>query len=264
MKDMREPSSTTRPRLSTRWSIAAAVTRQAPSRLTSSICRTCSLGGSPGAGRAADARVVHEHVEPAEPLRGRRDRARDRLVVGDVARDHLVAVRLEVEADDGPAAPAQLGAERRAEGAARAGHERPPAHAAARARPSSSSRPSSCMKRSKSTRMAGPAVLAPARERVPVPALAVAPLLGGGRQAPLAGQVLGQDLRLALDDRERRPGGLHQADEEEVGAVEVEDPLVERKLASGRARSATRRGTASTPGSPCTRRSRPPAPRCRR
>jgi hypothetical protein len=42
--------------------------------------------------------------------------------------------------------------------------------------------------------------------------------------------VLGEQLRLALDDRERRAGGLHQADEEEVVHVEVQDALVRGQL----------------------------------
>ena len=67
---------TTRPRAARSAGSAAAVTRHGPSRLMSSTASAFASGGVAGALRDPDARVVDQHVEPAEALDRLRDRAR--------------------------------------------------------------------------------------------------------------------------------------------------------------------------------------------
>jgi hypothetical protein len=74
--------------------------------------------------READARVVDEHVEPAEPLDGLGDRAVDSLLVAHVARDDALAGP-QVEADHERPALAQLLRRGGADAARRAGDDDP-------------------------------------------------------------------------------------------------------------------------------------------
>ena len=214
---MREPTSTTRPRLSTSGSIAAAVTLQAPSRLTSIIRRTRSPGGRAGAGRPADAGVVHQHVEPAaEPLDRRGHRAGHRLAVGHVAGQHVVVGRVgpQVEAGHPPAALAQAGAQapcrtrRWRRSRARAGSR------GARSGPRSSSRRArACRRRSpraSSAGRAGPSGAAPpaaaARSRRASRASAAAPSAppGARRAAATGARRSGTPSRWTASGRRRR------------------------------------------------------------
>jgi hypothetical protein len=104
------------------------------------------VGRDAGARRPADARVVDERVQAAEALDRLGHRARHAAGVGDVARDDVRVVldRRKVQPRHLPAAAAQLGPQRGAEGAAGAG-DQCSSHAAARLRPRSSSRRRSYM-----------------------------------------------------------------------------------------------------------------------
>ena len=104
-----ETTLTTRPREARSAGSAAAVTRHGPEQVDVDHGERVRVGRLARALRDADAGVVDQHVEPAEPRDRLRDRRVDRGLVADVAGEHARAVGGQVEperrARRAPAAP---------------------------------------------------------------------------------------------------------------------------------------------------------------
>ena len=89
----------TRPRDSRSAGSAAEVTRQGPRRLTSITASASASGASPAlCGVPSPALLISTSSPPSRPI-GLRDGGVDRGLVAHVAREHRLAVALEVEAD---------------------------------------------------------------------------------------------------------------------------------------------------------------------